>query len=126
MPVDFEDDRARVHGVRVEVEHGLVAAVHDQAGGFGNARAETAPMSLPLAVVVLTPAPVRRVSVPAEALQGPVCSPEPSWADGVGRLYAGGVGVSCVRYIAWTSSSSWTVGPTTAMPRASMERQFNV
>lgn len=40
--------------------------------------------------------------------------------------YSGGVGVSWVRYIAWTSSSSWIVGPTTAMPRASMERQFRV
>lgn len=39
---------------------------------------------------------------------------------------SGGVGVSWVRYIAWTSSSSWTVGPTTAMPRASMERQLRV
>lgn len=43
-----------------------------------------------------------------------------------GGGYSGGVGVSWVRYIAWTSSSSWTVGPTTAMPRASMERQLRV
>ena len=42
------------------------------------------------------------------------------------RAYSGGVGVSWVRYIAWTSSSSWTVGPTTAMPRASIDRQFSV
>lgn len=41
-------------------------------------------------------------------------------------LYSGGVGVSWVRYIAWTSSSRWMVGPTTAMPRASMERQLRV
>ncbi len=40
--------------------------------------------------------------------------------------YSGGVGVSEVRYIAWTSSSSCTVGPTTAMPRASIERQLRV
>ena len=40
--------------------------------------------------------------------------------------YSGGVGVSWLRYIAWMSSSSLTVGPTTAMPRASMLRQFSV
>ncbi len=42
------------------------------------------------------------------------------------KTYCGGVGVSWVRYIACTSSSSWTVGPTTAMPRANMERQLRV
>lgn len=44
------------------------------------------------------------------------------WRD----RHSGGVGVSGERYIAWTSSSSCTVGPTTAMPRASIDRQLRV
>jgi hypothetical protein len=42
------------------------------------------------------------------------------------KALLGGVGVSWLRYIAWTSSSSLTVGPTTAMPRASIVRQLSV
>ena len=49
-----------------------------------------------------------------------------SGAPGRRLGYSGGVGVSCVLYIACMSSSSWTVGPTTAMPRASMDRQSRV
>lgn len=40
--------------------------------------------------------------------------------------YSGGVGVSGPWNIVWTSISNRTVGPTIAMPRASMLRQFKV
>src|SRR5690606_30204486 len=59
-------------------------------------------------------------------LRPPRPEPVPGHRVLTGGGYSGGVGVSWVRYIAWTSSSSWTVGPTTAMPRASMERQLRV
>lgn len=52
--------------------------------------------------------------VPADVRRS--CSAATPTAGAGGGAHFGGVGVSGVRYIAWTSSSSCTVGPTTAMP----------